>query len=204
MKKITRTLLAMMAISNMGFAGGDFTEALEPVVVVPVAEVDHSGFYLGIGLSAVITYEDGVSRNYFDHVSGQERTGDLALLAGYDFNEYIAVETRYLKTFTHDDILERTMWAVYAKPQYPVTEDFNIYALLGYGNYQLDEVNNSGIDIDESGFQWGFGVNYEVIENVSIFVDYLFIEDDFDVPLFFNTNVSIGSDAITAGVTYKF
>ncbi|PHS34407.1 MAG: hypothetical protein COA92_00480 [Sulfurovum sp.] len=204
MKKVTRTLLAMMAVSNISFAGGDFTEAVEPVVVVPVAEVDHSGFYLGIGLSAVLAYEDGVSRNYFKHVSGQERTGDLALLAGYDFNEYIAVEARYLTTFTHDDILERTMWSVYVKPQYPVTEEFSIYALLGYGDYQLDGVNNSGIDIDESGFQWGLGASYEVIEDFYMFVDYIFVADNVDVPLFFNPNVSISSDAITAGVTYKF
>lgn len=202
MKKIKFSMIALMAISSLGMAGGPVEPVVAPVEIIPVE--DNSGFYVGLGLSAVITYEDGVSRSFFESTSGQERTGDLVLLAGYDFNDYIAVEARYLTTFTHDDILERSMWAVYAKPQYPVTEEFSIYALLGYGNYQLDAINNSGIDIDESGFQWGFGMSYEVMEDVSLFVDYVSIANDVDVPLFFNSDVSISSDAVTAGVTYKF
>jgi len=202
MKKVTRTLLSMMVISNLSFAGGDFTEAVEPVVTVPVVEVNDAGFYLGLGIAAVITYEEAGS--FFDPELGQERTGDLALLAGYDFNKYIAIEARYMTTVVHDDILDRTFWAVYVKPQYPVTEDFNIYGLLGYGNYQLDGKNGSGIDIDENGFQWGLGASYEVVEDISIFIDYISIAKGVDVPLFINTNIDIDSDAVTIGMTYKF
>ncbi len=204
MRKTTLSLLTMVAMSSIGFAGGDFKSAVEPVVVIPVVEetVDHSGIYAGLGISAVIAYEgDG---SFFESKDGQERTGDITFIAGYDFNQYIAVEGRYMTSFTHEDILERSLWGVYVKPQYPIMEELKVYALLGYGAFQLEGINGSGIDIDEDGFQWGVGTSYEVTENISIFVDYLNIAKDMEVGAFINPSVEIDSDAITVGAIYKF
>jgi len=204
MRKVTLSLLTMVAMSSMGFAGGGFKPAVEPTIVIPVVEetVEHSGIYAGVGISAVITYEDDAS--FFETKAGQERTGDITLIAGYDFNQYIAVEGRYMTSFTHEDILERNLWGVYVKPQYPIMEDLKVYALLGYGSFQLDGINGSGIDIDEDGFQWGIGTSYDVTENISIFVDYLSIATDIEVDSFIGSNVEIDSDAVTVGLLYKF
>lgn len=204
MRKITLSLLTMVAMSSIGFAGGDFKTAVEPVVIIPAVEetVDQSGLYVGLGISAVITYEEDGS--FFETQDGQDRTGDVALIAGYDFNQYIAVEGRYMTSFTHEDYSERSSWGVYVKPQYPVMEELKVYALLGYGGLQLDGINSSGIDIDEDGFQWGIGTSYEMTENISIFVDYLNIAKDMEVDRFVRPNVEIDSDAITVGAIYKF
>ncbi len=204
MRKTTLSLLTMVAMSNIGFAGGDIQPAVEPEVVVPVVEetVDHSGIYAGLGISAVIAYEaDG---SFFDNKDGQDRTGDITLIAGYDFNQYIAVEGRYMTSMVHEDILERSLWGVYVKPQYPLMEELKVYGLLGYGGFQLDGIKGSGIDIDDNGFQWGVGTSYKVTEDISIFVDYLNIAKDVEVDRFVRPNVDIDSDAITVGAIYKF
>ena len=202
MKKTTRILLSIMAMSNISFAGGDFTEAVEPVVTVPVGTVDESGIYVGIGLSAVSTRESRL--DFFDDTNGQDRTGDLTLLAGYQFSQYIAIEGRYMTSIAKEDILERSSWGIYAKPQYPVTEDFKVYALLGYGGFEASGINGNTIDVDDTGFQWGLGASYEVIEDIALFVDYVSITKDTSVSSFINNNVDINSDAVTVGVTYKF
>lgn len=204
MKHVTLSVLAMMAISSMGFAGGGTAPVVEPVVTIPAGEeaAKPNGFYAGIGLSVVIAYEDKGS--FFDHEAGQERTGDVTLLGGYEFNPYIAVEARYMNSFTHDDMLDRNLWGVYVKPQYPITEELNVYGLLGYGSFELDGKNGSGIDIDEDGFQWGAGISYDITDNIVLFVDYLNIANDLDVDLFFNPSVDIDSEAVTVGAIYKF
>jgi len=64
MKKIALSAVAMMAVSSMAFAGGDF-ETIEPVVTVPVVEeVDNSSFYLGLGLSAVSSRDASVKYEF--------------------------------------------------------------------------------------------------------------------------------------------
>jgi len=203
MKKIMLSIFAIVGLSSLATAGGGYSPAVEPIVEVPeVSEIDHSGSYIGLGVSAVITYEDDSS--FFNSKVRQERTGDIALIGGYDFNQYIGVEGRYMTSFTHEDRIERDLWAVYVKPQYPVMEELNVYALLGYGNFQLEGINGNNIDIDESGFQWGVGVSYEVTENISIFADYVKIANDVGTDGFVTFPAEISSDAVTVGVIYHF
>ncbi len=204
MKSVGLSVLAMMAISNVSFAGGDFTKPVEPEILIPVVDDSVSGFYVGLGLSAVSTRES--SLDFSSVENGQDRTGDIVLLAGYDFNEYLAVEGRYMTSIAEEDILDRTSWGIFAKPQYPVTEDFKVYGLLGYGGFDASGTNHSGlnIDADDTGFQWGLGVSYEVFDGVSVFADYLNIARDVTTTAFVTPNVDIDSDAFTVGVTYHF
>jgi len=203
MRKITLSLVSMMALSSFVMAGGDIAPVEEPVIV-PVV-VDNSAFYVGLGFGQVAINDDPTA---------EEITSTMVMLqAGYQYNDYIAIEGRASFGFSSEyepgitgnlssdfdeDIFS---WGLYVKPMYPVTEAFDIYALLGYGGVELGNLHNG--DAYESGFQWGLGAQYEVMENILIFVDYVSLYDDtgFDYRAQLE---DVNSDAWTLGVSYRF
>jgi len=203
MKKIVLSVWAVAAMSSLGFAGGDMKDvepAIEPVVAIEEAK---SGFYAGLGLAAVSTRDAEISVDW-GGTDRQDRLGNYSLLAGYDFNEYFAVEGRYTDSFTHDDQTHMSGWSLFAKPQYPVSEDFSVYALLGYGTVDLHGVKGYLVDFDGSTFQWGLGGSYQVMENISLFADYTFPANDMDGSYQGSDAVKLDVDAFTVGVNYHF
>ena len=99
-------------------------------------------------------------------------------------------------------------WGIYVKPMYPITDAFDIYALLGYGSATVNNVQIAGTnrDFDIDGFSWGLGASYAFTDNFSIFVDYVDFSDD-------SFNITDGSanfssdhefDSWNFGVTYQF
>lgn len=105
------------------------------------------------------TVDSGVYINLgYDQWSDSEDDEDLSLstisaIAGYDFNEYIALEARYgfasssdslsyqhsesygelnITGYAKADIELEKYASVYIKPKLPIGDIFNIYALLGY------------------------------------------------------------------------
>lgn len=202
MKKTVLSVWAVAALSSVGFAGGDFKEvepAMEPEVEVVTAE---KNFYVGLGLSALGTSAGSLS--LFDAESGQDRTINLTFLAGYEFNPYVAVEGRYSTYIAKEDFLNNDFWGVYLKPQYPVNEDFKVYALLGFGGMMVDGVGGADIDVDDTGFQWGLGASYSVAEDMAVFVDYVNIASDMGANSWNGTTAEIDAAAITVGITYNF
>jgi len=198
MRKITISMAAFVALSSFGVAGGDIVPA--PVVT---DEVDTSSFYVGLALSAVSTRDAAVSMDIFNAKAGQDRLGNLTFQAGYNFNEYVAVEGRYTTTIADDDAVEMDGWSIFVKPQYPVTEDFNIYALLGFGGITMDPTTLKYVDVDDSGFQWGLGASYDFTENISVFFDYTNLANDMD-GIYWDGALQIDADAFNLGLTYKF
>lgn len=206
MKNITLSVLAMVALSSAGFAEAVSVDVVEQGASVVETEntntVLNTNAYVGLGLAAASTRNASLS--FFDEEDGQDRTGDIVLLAGYNFSVNVAVEARYMTSFSQEDVLERSSWGIYVKPQYPVSEEFTVYALLGFGGFDAEGIDGAYIDVDDSGFQWGLGASYEVDENISIFVDYVSIANDADADIFLLPGAEVSSDAITLGVTYKF
>jgi len=200
MKRIKFSLVSIMALGSFAVAGGDIT----PIVEEPIVVEDNSDFYLGLGLGA------GALN---DSTTGEEiKRGLVMLQAGYQYNEYIAVEGRYNFSFStsydegtwtavQDYSDDMTSWGIYLKPMYPVTDAFDIYALLGYGGVLLSNI--AGGDPYESGFQWGLGAQYEVMDNIVVFFDYvsLYNGTGFDYRA---QNDDIDADEWTLGVSYKF
>jgi opacity protein-like surface antigen len=197
MKKV---LLSLAVLSSLGFAGGNYAPVVTPI---PVVEESQNGFYAGLALSAVSTRDSAVSLDFFNVKSGQDRLGNITFQAGYNYNEYVAFEGRYTTTFSDEDLVKMNGWSLFIKPQYPVSEKFNIYALLGFGGVSLDPVNNSGVNVDDTSFQWGLGLNYEVVDNVFIFADYTSLANDME-GLYYNGALEIDADAITIGLSYQF
>jgi len=214
MKKFTLSIVAIMAMGTFAIAGGDIAPVEEPVVEVVEPVLDDSGFYIGGGYSYMnMNIEGSEQLNTVFHppvIGETDITGhSLTVLAGYNFNKYIALEGRYTLSLGDLDVdnaigesdldADMSNLALYLKPMYPVTEAFNVYALLGYGQVTLD----NGTEYTENGFQWGIGANYDVNDNVGVFVDYTRLYDDkgFD-----NTWVDqdVVVDSVNIGLTYKF
>lgn len=150
---------------------------------------------------------------------------------GYKFNKYLALEGRYWHSIGDGDWSwsgsgiedgvpysesesgsndgdELRAWGIYVKPIFPVTEQFDIYGLLGYGNVELSD--NHGKWLDEDGFQWGAGVSYDITENISIFADYvrLLDKDGSETYVFgegsYDLNWDVDVYTVNVGLTYKF
>jgi len=218
MKKFTLSVAAVMAMSTFAIAGGDIAPVEEPMVEVAAPAIDDSGFYVGLGYSYMMMEKDwgdeiiGIITPSQIMGEGIEEVTENAvlLLAGYNFNKYIAVEGRYTKGIGDLDSDmdgeidgDLSNIGLYLKPMYPLG-GVTLYGLLGFGKVTLEEPDY-GIDNSESGFQWGLGASMEVTENVGVFVDYTRLYDDtgFDDTQFFD-GVDMTIDSVNVGVTYKF
>ena len=213
MKKIVLKVSAVLAMNSLVFAGGgmkEVTPVVEPVVAIPVAE-EVSGFYVGGGVAAVVAHDSAVDMELFDGTPDvdNDRLGNVTLLAGYDFNEYVAVEGRYTTSVFDEDVTEMDGWSLFIKPQYTFDEsNFKLYALLGYGGVSINGVDGYFADVDDSSFQWGIGAAYSFgsymeNNNLAVFIDYTSLATEME-GVFANGALETDVDAFTLGVTYKF
>ncbi|MEA3418049.1 MAG: porin family protein [Campylobacterota bacterium] len=209
MKKIVLSLASAAALSSMSFAGGELTDTVEPVIAVPAVAEDASSFYLGAGFAAVSTRDATSDLSFFEEEEGQDRLFNLTLLAGYDFNQYIAAEGRYTTSVADEDLVEMSGWSLFAKPQYTFdNSNFQIYALLGFGGVTIEGIKGSFVDVDDTGFQWGFGAAYSFGEymennNLAVFIDYTSLATEME-GIYVDGVLETDADALTVGLTYKF
>ncbi len=189
MKKIIAAIAAF-AFGISAFAGGDIAPIEEQTVVT---ESELSGFYAGAGYSYVDNDLGIAGVNLTEHQNG------LTILGGYNINEYVAVEGRYTfadsTDFANIIDVDGDLWGIYVKPQYNISNDIKVYALLGYGD--VKSIDNG------DGFQYGLGLAYGITKNVEIFGDWIRAYDD---DLFSNDDaVANGTiDVFTIGANYKF
>ena len=203
MKKSVLSLVSIMALSGLVYAGGDMGTAVEPVVEIP--EVEVNPYYVGIGMGETSVNDDTTS----EEISATT----LMLQAGYQVNDYLALEGRYTFGLGSSDYDagnlsglgnnydgDLSTWGVYVKPMYPIG-DISLYALLGYGGVMLDDL--AGGDAVEDGFQWGLGASYAFTEEMSVFADYVSLYDDtgFDYRAKLD---DVDADTWTVGLTYNF
>lgn len=239
MKNFTLSVATVLAMSTFAIAGGDIAP-VEPMVE-EVVQASDSGFYIGGAYSLANSqydhsqnygYTDGT--DYLNTWSYEYDSNAYMLQAGYKFNQYIAIEGRYwgsMDSYQYDGAYyidgqlvdnyygysdgDWSAWGIYAKPMYPVTESFDVYALLGYGNVSVDDnwyYNQGGI-LDENVFQWGIGASYDITENASVFIDYVQLCDGengnsyvpVDSGYDYNTyNVDVSIYTVNIGISYKF
>jgi len=216
-KNILVSLLAVVAMSSTAVAGGKGVVPVEaPVEPIPVMTTP-SPIYLGLGLlwGRYNAQCGGPKCNYEDVTYG------ALLRAGYDFSQYFGIEGRLLGTFLKAQPnfgQELRHLGIYAKPMYPLSEDFNIYGLLGYGWTQTKTEGKNLKEVDEGGFSAGIGLEYDLSDmeddreedtlyeggfdgqgdqekGWGLFVDYQRLLIKSDVP---------DMDVISGGVTYDF
>ena len=210
MKNIVLSAVAVLAMSSFAVAGGDIAPVEEPVVV-PEPVVTDAGFYIGAGYGwSNSTGDYGVNLSE----SWDENYGSIMIDAGYKFNSYVAVEGRYWFGLSSSNDLGWTSgaedatldsWGIYVKPMYPVTDAFDVYALLGYGSSTISFDNANYPDLDADGFSWGLGAAYSFTDNVSMFIDYTSLVNDEDVSVAgIGLNAQMSVDNVNFGVNYQF
>ena len=155
---ITKLLISITILTTCTYAGGKSVGPVE-AEILPIPE-DISSWYLGVGLVAAKFHACGDGCDYEDLTYG------AMLRGGYEFNEYFGIEVRGIRTFLDEGPFGGVPLqhiGLYAKPQYPVSEDFNIYALLGYG-YTENLGNGARLNYfdNDHGFSAGFGLEYDL------------------------------------------
>jgi len=216
-KSILILSFVMSILSTTLFAGGKGV-VIASTPVASIETIDPSPWYLGAGIvwAKLSGCEINPTCEYEDVTYG------AMLRGGYDYNQYLGIEARYIRTFLDEGPFGGTPlehMGIYLKPQYPVSERVNAYALLGYG-YTKNLGNGARLDYFESdsGFSAGLGLEYDLSdrkgdreENAqydrefdgyadqgrgwSLFLDYQRLLIKSDVP---------DLDAISLGLRYDF
>ncbi len=196
--KIKEIVVALLLTASVLFAGKNVVPAETPVVPV----LTPWPFYIGLGLAM-----SNIDRDPCPCANGQTIISDhrygAVLRVGVDFNEYLGLEARALKTLESNVFSETTHYGLYFKPQFAVSDRLRIYGLLGYGNTTIDYTNGiKSSTTDESGIAYGAGVEYALTKNADgsgwgLWVDYS--------RLLKNKGAKHSTvDMATAGVVYHF
>ncbi len=163
-KNILAILLTMTTLSTSIFAGSKAVAPVDaPVEPVPTMNMPIP-VYLGLGL--LWGKYSGICGDSPDCPYEDVTYGGL-FRGGYDFNQYFGLEGRVLGTFFGEDKLggqKLQHLGLYAKPMYPMGENFNIYGLLGYGWTKTDVVASGTAlkELDDHGFSAGLGLEYDL------------------------------------------
>jgi len=179
-------------------AGKNVAPAAVPVVPV----VTPWPFYIGLGLVMTDIDRDPCPCDDGTTITEDHRYGAV-LRMGLDFNPYLGLEARALKTFGSSVFSETTHYGLYLKPQLSLSEDLRIYGLLGYGNTQIDYTNGiKSSTTDESGLAYGAGAAYRLSKDAEgngwgVWADYSRLLKD-------KGAVHSTVDVLTAGVMYHF
>ena len=226
-----RTLLSaitMAVLTTSSYAGGDIAPVVvpdEPYVeshveshVEPVAVQRRPlPVYIGAGAAWGQYYKDcGGACQYEDVTYG------VTARLGYDFNQYIGAEARFISTFWGaDDLGGQKLQHVglFVKPMAPINENFNVYGLLGYGWTETSTGGNKNLaTVDKDGFSAGLGLEYDLSSKEADREENVYYQDGFDGQgdqelgwgLFLDyqhllvDNRHPDMDVISAGVTFDF
>jgi len=207
MKKVIFSLVAAAALSSTVYAGKNVAPAPIPPLPVPEkpapAVLPPLGLYIGGGLTYAksecqcdtdVRFADGTSSRV-----NEGKTYGINLKAGYDFNEYIGVEGKYMYTPWGDEDKTLKHYGLYVKPNLPVTENFDAYALLGYGKTECETVDDSF-----KGFAWGLGTEYTFSNKKDGTKEGWGVYAEYVRPVKKSDAKDIKVDTLSAGVTYHF
>lgn len=168
MKKIV--LYTLLSLGTLAYAGGKQVSPADASVVAIPEAAHPSPWYLGAGL----VFADFRGCDLPSGCKYEDVTYGTMLRGGYDINEYFGIEARGIKTFLDKGPFGGVPLAhagFYAKPQYPITERTNIYALLGYGyTKNLGNGNRLNYFDSDSGFSAGVGLEFDLSDKQNDFI----------------------------------
>ena len=162
MKRTILSIATIVTLSSTAFAGGKYVAPVEADVAPIPAVTNPIPLYVGIGAVAAFIKRDPCpcapnAADIKDH-----RYGGI-IRAGWDFNPYIGIEARGLKTFGSDTFSTTEHYGLYLKPQYHVADKINVYGLVGYGRTTIDYTNGvRSSTLKKNGFSYGVGMEYDL------------------------------------------
>ena len=125
-----------------------------PVPVPVVNNILPLGLYVAAGLTAARYNPDCACP-----VQGSvDKTAGLIGRIGYDFNEYIGLEARGIRTNWKSNGGKIKHAGLFVKPMYPVSEGINVYGLAGYAK---TTTQGSKRRVDAEALAWGLGLEYD-------------------------------------------
>ena len=195
--KLRNSIVAIIALSSMSFAGGDIIEPVfeqetvevpvepvvvpapapapapvvkaAPVVVAPVV-AEALGLYIAGGITDIAARRDDRA-NLFSEEDYQDRQLGFTGRLGYDFMDNLGAELRGTAGLSKNDdgVSKFKQVGVYLKPNYDLTDSLNLYGLVGASKANL--ADPSDMDAKKTGLSYGLGLDYAVSDSVSVFTD---------------------------------
>jgi len=210
MKKVIISIITVVALNNSAlFAGKNTAPAVEAPAPVPIPAATTAksstpplGLYVGGGFTYASTEcKCDELKTSGGTIQGQSEgsTSGINLKAGYDFNEYIGIEGKYIYTPWGDEDKSLEHYGIYLKPNYAVNENLDLYALVGYGKTKCDYQN-----LDEDGFAWGVGGEYLIGKKENGKKSGWGVYVEYNRPLRKTEDKDIKTDVANAGVSYHF
>jgi hypothetical protein len=234
--QIKLSLIALLAMGSLAYAGGDIAPVTEfevedvtlseeeyvaPVIAevkpvhvpvpvpVPVKNIDANGFYAGLGIAGA-QYKSNCSSQC--DKSGEDKTAGIMARVGYDFNQYVGLEARGIRTNWKADGGKVKHAGIFVKPMLPVADSVNVYGLVGVAKTTTDgylqETDaetlalGAGVEVDlsadrakEGRYNRAFDGKGDQEKGVGVFLDYERMVVKSGAP---------DLDAVSAGVTYDF
>jgi len=191
MKKIIK-IASAIALSGTFLYGGGY-------IAKPTMGKD-SKVYLGIGFGAA-----SVNSYIYD----KETVADMVFKVGYDVSNYLGIEFRASAGVNEGDFLGHGYsYGIYLKPQYPIGEKINIFALIGYAKTEITLDEKVAIErgvsshTTQDGFSYGAGIDYRINKKWSVSVDATRLIDESTV--LFGNKYATKVDTVTFGATYHF
>jgi len=184
----------------------------QPVVVTPTPVVE-SILPLGLYVAA------GLVGARYDPNCGCAGKGDTDSTAGlmgrvgYDFNEYVGLEGRGMRTNWKSEGGKLKHAGLFLKPMYPVSNDFNLYGLAGYAKTTTEGTTRRRVDAET--FAWGGGLEYDLGSDKAREGRYSRVFDGYgdqehgwglfaDYERLVQKSGSPDLDTVSAGITYDF
>ena len=181
----------------------------KPVPVVPVKNIKANGFYAGLGIAGA-QYKSNCDSTCSK--SGKDKTVGVMARVGYDFNKYVGLEARGIRTNWKADGGKVKHAGIFVKPMYPVTDATNVYGLVGVAKTKTDghlqKTNaetlalGAGVEVDlsadrakEGRYNRAFDGQGDQEKGLGVFLDYERMAVKSGAP---------DLDAVSAGVTYDF
>jgi len=156
-----------------------------------------SGVYGGLGLS-------GSWIDFSNHIeSSTNKMLDLLVIAGYNYNKYLALESRARVSAAYDNGLDVKAVSFFLKPKYDINKKIETYALIGYGQTKANSINSKAVKGKINSAQIGIGADYNLGNNFKFFTDFLYHGKDKDAK-YNNIKSIMKSSSISGGITYDF
>ncbi len=218
MKKLTLSLVSILAMSGLVYGGGDIEPA--PVPVVAPVVLSTSAWFIGV----MAGYENVAVDTTLNNIS----TGAVAFDDTDQDNLFIGLKLGYMFDFNHriDIAAEKTnhsegLVSIPISLNYTYVADYawqNFHPFVGAGigliNWEetvLCDANSKDIDLDGTMWQVRAGLLYEMNQDVELEVYYRYSQAEFDTE---NCNIggndgtmdldNVNRNGIFAGINYKF
>ena len=161
-----------------------------PAVVAPkttapvIPPVVANNFYFGLGATTLKAKQEADTTVVPNVASFSDKQVGVTARLGYDFMDYLGAELRGSSALSQEDTGNEKIKQIgaYLKPNFDITDSLNLYGLLGASKVNMS--NPGAMNDKETGFSYGLGLDYDVSDSFSVFldaVDYLRKSDKNDV-----------------------